>query len=316
MNAHSRARTCPASRALLVQRVRDEHWPPVRAALAAGISVRTVYKWLARHRAEGATGLKDRSSRPHRSPTRLPEEWRQLMLELRAGRMCGRRIAERLGRPYATVARWLQRAGLGRLKPVAPAGPVRRYERAHPGELVHVDVKKLGRFARVGHRIHGDPRTRVRGVGWEYVHVAIDDASRVTYAEVLRDERGATSSAFLRRVVAFFARLGVRIERVMTDNGAPYRSRRHAHQCARLRIKHLRTRPYRPCTNGKVERVIQTLLREWAYALPYPNSAARAKALKPWLGYYNRERPHTSLGQRPPFTRLPSAVNNVVRHHS
>jgi len=151
------------------------------------------------------------------------------MLELRAGRMCGRRIAERLGRPYATVARWLQRAGLGRLKPVAPAGPVRRYERAHPGELVHVDVKKLGRFARVGHRIHGDPRTRVRGVGWEYVHVAIDDASRVTYAEVLRDERGATSSAFLRRVVAFFARLGVRIERVMTDNGAPYRSRRHAH---------------------------------------------------------------------------------------
>jgi transposase InsO family protein len=316
MNVHSRARTCPASRALLVQRVRAEHWPAAHAAAAAGISVRTVFKWLARYRDEGAAGLHDRSSRPHHSPRRLPEEWQEVILELRAGRMCGRRIAERLGRPYPTVARWLRRAGVGRLKPVAPSGPVRRYERAAPGELLHVDVKKLGRFARIGHRIHGDPRTRVRGVGWEYVHVAIDDASRVTYAEVLRDERGTTSSGFLRRAVAFFARFGVRVERVMTDNGPAYRSRRHAHQCARLQIKHLRTRPYRPCTNGKVERVIQTLLREWAYVLPYPTSARRAKALKPWLAYYNRERPHASLGQRPPFTRLPSGVNNVVRHHS
>jgi transposase InsO family protein len=316
MNAHSRARTCPASRVLLVQRVRQHLWPAARAAEAAGISVRTAYKWLARYRAEGEAGLGDRSSRPHRSPTRLPEEWRQVMLELRAGRMCGRRIAERLGRPYATVARWLQRAGVGRLRSPRMDEPVRRYERATPGELLHIDVKKLGRFARIGHRIHGDPRTRVRGVGWEYVHVAIDDASRVTYAEVLRDERGTTSSGFLRRAVAFFARFGVRVERVMTDNGAAYRSRRHAHQCARLRLKHLRTRPYRPCTNGKVERMIQTLLREWAYALPYPNSAKRARALKPWLAYYNRERPHASLGQRPPATRLPSGVNNVVRHHS
>jgi transposase InsO family protein len=167
-------------------------------------------------------------------------------------------------------------------------------------------VKKLGRFARVGHRIHGDPRTWVRGVGWEYVHVAIDEASRIAYAEVLRDERGTTSSGFLRRAVAYFARLRVRIERVLTDNGAPYRSRRHAQQCARLRIKHLRTRPYRPCSNGKVERMIQTLLREWAYALPYPNSSRRAKALKPWLAYYNRDRPHGAPDQRPPFSRLPS----------
>lgn len=167
-------------------------------------------------------------------------------------------------------------------------------------------MKKLGRFARVGHRIHGDPRSRVRGVGWEYVHVAIDDASRIAYAEALRDERGTTCSGFLRRAVAFFARLGVHVERVMTDNGTAYRSRRHAQQCARLRLKHLRTRTYRPCTNGKVERMIQTLLREWAYALPYPNSSRRAKALKPWLAYYNRERPHTALGQRPPFSRLPS----------
>ena len=316
MNAHSRARTCPSSRALLVHRVRGEHWPAARVAEAAGVSVRTVYKWLARHRDEGAAGLRDRSSRPHHSPRRLPEEWREVILELRTGRMCGRRIAAHLGRPYATVARWLQRAGLGRLKSPAPAEPVRRYERATPGELLHIDVKKLGRFARVGHRIHGDPRTRVRGVGWEYVHVAIDDASRVAYAEVLRDERGTTSSGFLRRAVAFFARFGVRVERVMTDNGPAYRSRRHAHQCARLQIKHLRTRPYRPCTNGKVERMIQTLLREWAYALPYPTSSQRAKALKPWLAYYNWERPHASLSQRPPFSRLPSAVNNVMRHHT
>jgi len=315
MNAHSRARTCPASRALLVQRVREQHWTPARAAEAAGISVRTVFKWLARHRSEGAVGLRDRSSRPHHSPTRLPEEWRQVMLELRAGRMCGRRIAARLARPYATIARWLKRAGVGRLKPVEPSAPVRRYERAAPGELLHVDVKKLGRIGCVGHRIHGDRTRRRRGLGWEYVHVAIDDASRVTYAEILGDERGPTSSGFLRRTVAFFARLGVRIERVMTDNGSAYISRRHAQQCARLRIRHLRTRPYRPCTNGKAERMIQTLLREWAYALPYPSSAKRAKALKPWLRYYNRERPHASLGQRAPLTRLPSAVNNVVRHH-
>jgi len=250
-------------------------------------------------------------------PTRTPEEWRTLILELRASRMTGRRIAAQLGRPYATVARILQRAGVGRLKPVEALEPVQRYERAHPGEILHVDVKKLGRIGRVGHRIHGDRTTRVRGIGWEYVHVAVDDASRVTYAEVLRDERAQSSVVpFLRRAVAYFARFGVRIQRVMTDNGSAYRSRRHAHQCARLKLKHLRTRPYTPRTNGKVERMIQTLLREWAYALPYPNSSKRAKALKPWLAYYNRQRPHSALGQRPPFTKLPSQLNNVMRLHT
>jgi len=316
MNVHSRARTCPASRALLVQRIRQERWVPAVAAAALGISLRTAYKWLARYRDQGVPGLCDRSSRPQRMPTRTPEEWRALILELRAGRMTGRRIATQLGRPYATVARILQRAGVGRLKRAEPAEPVKRYERAQPGELLHIDVKKLGRIARVGHRIHGDRTTRVRGAGWEYVHVAIDDASRVAYVEVLRDERATSSVPFLRRAVAYFARLGVRVERVMTDNGPAYKSRRHAHQCARLRIKHLRTRPYRPCTNGKAERMIQTLLREWAYALPYPTSAKRARALKPWLAYYNRQRPHASLGHLPPFTRLPSEVNNVVRLHS
>ena len=315
MNLHSRARTCPASRALLVQRIREECWSVEEAAEAAGTSRRSAYKWLARYRGEGLAGLRDRGSRPHRSPNRVPEEWRTTILELRASRMAGRRIATQLQRPYATVARILQQAGVGRLPALQPSEPVRRYQRERPGELVHVDVKKLGRFIRPGHRIHGDPRSRVKGVGWEYVHVAIDDASRVAYAEVLRDERAETSIAFLRRVTAFFGRLGVRVERVMTDNGSGYRSRRYAQLCAGLKLRHLRTRPYRPCTNGKVERMIQTLLREWAYALPYSSSNKRARALKPWLAYYNRERHHASLGHRPPFTRLPSKVNNVPRHH-
>jgi len=317
MNVHSRARTCPASRVLLVERIREQCWEPAEAAEAAGISVRTAYKWLARYRREGAAGLQDRSSRPRHMPSQTPEDWRAAMLELRAGRMTGRRIAAQLGRPYATVARILQRAGVGRLRSPEPAEPIRRYERAHPGELLHIDVKKLGRIGRVGHRIHGDRTTRVRGIGWEYVHVAVDDASRVTYAEVLKDERAATSTVpFLRRAVAYFARFGVRVQRVMTDNGSAYRSRLHAHQCARLKLKHLRTRPYRPRTNGKVERMIQTLLREWAYVLPYPTSAKRAKALKPWLSYYNRQRPHTALGHRPPCSKIPSFVNNLLRLNS
>src|SRR6267142_5700803 len=212
MNVHSRARTCPASRVLLVERIREECWEVAEAADASGVSVRTAYKWLARYRDEGAAGLQDRSSRPRRMPTRTPEEWRKLILELRASRMTGRRIAAQLGRPYATVARILQRAGVGRLKPVEALEPVQRYERAHPGEILHVDVKKLGRIGRVGHRIHGDRTTRVRGIGWEYVHVAIDDHSRLAYAEVLRDERGDTTAAFLRRAMAWFQRLGVRIE--------------------------------------------------------------------------------------------------------
>jgi len=316
MNLHSRARTCPASRVLLVNRVRQQRWTIGAAAHAAGISERSAYKWLARYRAEGEAGLVDRSSRPKHSPRRLPDEWRQAMLELRTGRFTGRRIAAETRLPYSTVARWLHRAGMGRLKAPVPPEPVQRYERQRPGELLHVDVKKLARIVRVGHRIHGDRRTRVYGAGWEYVHVAVDDASRVAYAEILNDERGETTSGFLRRAVAWFGRLGVRVERVLTDNGSGYISRRHAHQCARLRLRHLRTRPYRPCTNGKVERLIQTLLREWAYALPYPNSTKRARALKPWLAYYNQKRPHTSLGQLPPFSRLPSPLNNVVRHHN
>jgi transposase InsO family protein len=290
---------------LLVQRTTVHGWPVTEAAAAAGLSRRSAFKWLRRYRDQGEAGLVDRSSRPHRMPRATPAEWRQLILELRRARMTGARIAAQLQRPRSTVALILKRAGLARLRSPEPTEPVRRYQRERPGELVHLDVKKLGRIAGlIGHRITGDRGRRCQGAGWEYVHVAIDDASRLAYAEVLRDEKGTTSVGFLRRAFAWFQRLGVRVERLMTDNGSPYVSRRFAATCAALQLRHLRTRPYRPCTNGKAERFIQTLLREWAYAMPYRNSSLRIRALRPWMRYYNRERPHGSLGARPPFSRL------------
>jgi transposase InsO family protein len=290
---------------LLVQRIRDQGWPVAQAAAAAGLSRRSAFKWLRRYREHGAVGLDDRPSRPHRSPRATPLEWQQLILELRQTRLTGARIAAQLQRPRSTVALILKRDGVERLRSPQPLEPVRRYQRERPGELVHLDVKKLGRIAGlIGHRITGDRRRRCIGAGWEYVHVAIDDASRLAYAEVLRDETGRTSVGFLRRAFAWFRHLGVGVERVMTDNGSGYVARRFAAACAALRVRHLRTRPYRPQTNGKAERFIQTLLREWAYALPYRSSSLRIRALRHWLRYYNRERPHGSLGARPPFSQL------------
>jgi len=290
---------------LLVERITVRNWPVDLAAAAAGLSRRSVFKWLRRYREQGAAGLNDRSSRPHRMPRATPAEWQQTILELRQTRMTGLRIATQLGRPRSTVALILKRAGQERLRSPQPAEPVQRYQREHPGELLHLDVKKLGRIAGlVGHRITGDRGRRVEGAGWEYVHVAIDDATRLAYVEVLRDERGTTSVRFLRRAFAWFGRLGVRVERILTDNGSGYRSRRFAAACAAMSVRHKRTRPYRPCTNGKAERFIQTLLREWAYVMPYRNSSLRIRALRPWLRYYNRERPHGSLRGHPPFSRL------------
>jgi transposase InsO family protein len=290
---------------LLVQRITVQKWPVAAAAAAAGLSRRSAFKWLRRYRDQGEAGLADRSSRPHRMPQATPPAWQQLILELRQARMTGARIAAQLQRPRSTVALILKRAGLARLRSPQPVEPVQRYQRERPGELVHLDVKKLGRIAGlIGHRITGDQGRRCRGAGWEYVHVAIDDASRLAYVEVLRDEKGTTSVGFLRRAFAWYQHLGVRVERIMTDNGAAYVSRRFVASCAALQLRHLRTRPYRPCTNGKAERFIQTLLREWAYAMPYRNSSLRIRALRPWLRYYNRERPHGSLGGRSPFSRL------------
>lgn len=303
MNAHSGARTCPASRALLVQRVRAESWPVTRAAEALGISRRTAYKWLARD-AEGEP-LCDRSSRPRRRPTRTPQVWEDVIVLLRRTGMTGPQIARDLKRPRATVARVLRRAGLERLSKLRPAEPENRYQHRRPGDLVHLDVKKLGRISGYyGHRVTGTRVGQRKGAGWDYVHVAIDDASRIAYAEVLRDETGATSAAFLRRAQTWFHTLGIRVRRVLTDNGSGYLARLFAHEIEKLRVVHKRTRPFRPRTNGKAERFIQTLMREWAYIRPYLTSNARARVLPRWLRHYNRRRPHGSLCGLPPFSRL------------
>lgn len=302
MDLHSGARTCPASRALLIQRITVEGWAVAAAAAAAGISVRTAYKWRARARQGEA--LRDRSSRPHRSPRETPEPWRKLILELRCSRLTGAQIAARLKLRRSTVARVLKRAGLARLRSLEPAAPVVRYEWSRPGDLLHLDVKKLGKIGRVGHRIHGDRTTRVRGIGWEYVHVAIDDYSRVAYVEVLPNELGVTTALFLRRALGWFRSQGIRVRRILSDNGSGYVSKLFRARCACERVRHLRTRPYRPQTNGKAERFIQTLLREWAYVRPYPTSSRRRAGLPPWLDRYNLRRPHGSLHGQPPFSRL------------
>jgi transposase InsO family protein len=286
------------------------------AAEAAGVTERTIYCWIARFRAEGEAGLHDRTSAPRRIPRRTPSDRVEAVLALRRLRMTGAEIAELLGMPLATVSAVLRRAGLGRLSRLEPPEPPNRYERRTPGELVHVDVKKLGRIGPKGpgHRLtgrrHTNPTRRDgsghdRGtVGWEFVHVAIDDHSRLAYAEVLADQRGETAAGFLRRAVSFFASHGISVERVMTDNGSPYVSAVHAIACRELGLRHLRTRPYRPRTNGKAERFIQTLLREWAYFRLYGTNEERIRALPLWLDRYNWRGPHNSLGHRPPGSRL------------
>jgi transposase InsO family protein len=276
-----------------------------RAAEAAGISRRTAYKWLARHVATDPGSLADRSSRPRHSPGRTPVEWQEMILLLRRTRMTGPQIARDLKRPRATVARVLKRAGLERLKKLDLVEPENRYQHRRPGDLLHLDVKKLGRISGYhGHRITGNRQRQRRGAGWDYVHVAIDDRTRIAYAEVLRDETSETTAAFLRRALAWYRTLGIRVRRVLTDNGSGYIGRRFAHEVEHLRVIHKRTRPFRPRTNGKAERFIQTLLREWAYPVAYLTSEARARVLPRWLRHYNKARPHGSLDGRSPFSQL------------
>jgi transposase InsO family protein len=266
-----------------------------------------VRKWLRRYRTEGRGGLRDRSSRPHRSPRQASARLERRIAQLRARRRSGPQIADALGLPVSTVGDVLRRLGLGRLPPLTPRPPVVRYERARPGELLHIDAKTLGRIVGgVGHRITGDRarQAHTRGGGWECLHVAIDDASRVAYAELLPDETAASAVVFLHHAVAWLAALGVRVEAVMTDNAFCYIRRQYATATTALGLRHLRTRPYTPRTNGKAERFIQTALREWAYAKPYRSSAARAGALRPFLTAYNTTRPHTAHGRRPPISRL------------
>jgi transposase InsO family protein len=317
MRLHANAKTCPAMRALLCRRVIEQGRTVTEAAEAAGVSVRSAYKWLGRYRAEGQAGLQDRSSRPHRSPTRTAPARVEEILALRRQRLTGQEIADRLGLATSTVSAVLRRAGLGRLRTLDPVEPPNRYERARPGELVHIDVKKLAVIVRPGHRVHGDRRTLVRGAGFEYVHNLVDDATRLAYAEVLPDERKETVCAFLRRAVAWLQAQGVGVERVLTDNGSGYRSGLHREVCAELGIAHKRTRAYRPQTNGKVERFIQTSLRRWAYRRSYATSAERTAALAEWLHTYNHVRPHGSLNRQTPAQRLARLlVNNVAGGHN
>jgi transposase InsO family protein len=316
MKLHANARTCPRSRRLAVDRVERMGWTLTAAAEAAGVSVRTVSKWLARFRLEGEQGLFDRCSAPASVPLRTDEARVAVIAALRRLRMTGAEIAETLGMPVSTVSGILTRIGLGKLWRLEPLEPPNRYEKQRPGELVHVDVKKLGRIGRPGHRVSGDRRIRSRGVGWEYVHVAIDDATRLVYVEVLADEKAATAVGFLRRAIAHFAAFGIRVERLMTDNGNAYRSAIHALACKTLGIKHLRTRPYRPRTNGKAERFIRTMLGGWAYGAVYRTSDERRQALPGWLDFYNHRRPHRSLGRQAPIERLLALNrNNVLRNY-
>jgi transposase InsO family protein len=300
---HANAKTTPRTRLLLVQRM-EEGWDAASAAEAVGVSRRCALKWRARYRSEGLRGLHDRSSAPHRIPHRTPASLVRRIERLRLKRLAAHQIARLLGLARSTVSAVLVRLGLGRLKVLEPREPANSYERARPGELIHLDVKKLGRIKKPGKRIHGDRSVRSRGAGWEYVHVCVDDHSRVAYVEVLEDEKGKTAAGFLKRAVAWYARLGVRVERALTDNGSCYLSGDYRSVCDELGVTPKRTRPYRPRTNGKAERFIQTLLREWAYAKPYRTSAWRKRALGAWLRHYNRVRPHGSLNFLAPMTRI------------
>ncbi len=305
MKLHRNAKTTPHMRALLITRIRQQQWTAAAAAAAAGISVRSAYKWLARHRTGGAAALADRPSVPHAQPRRTATSTVARIIAARHQRLPAWKIAVQLQVPRSTVAVILARAGLNRLTRLTAPAPVIRYERARPGELVHLDIKPLARILRVGHRIHGDRRRIVAGAGYEYAHVAIDDYSRAAYVEVLPDQRGTTTAGFLRRVIGWFARRGVRVERVLTDNGSAYLSTAFRTVATQHQARLIRARPYHPQTNGKAERFIQTMLREWAYITAYPSSWRRTRTLRPWLRTYNTARPHTALGYQPPCARFP-----------
>jgi transposase InsO family protein len=320
MNLHANARTCPKSRRLLVDRVIEQGWSVTEAAMAAGVSDRTVYRWLRRFRELGEAGLVDRCSAPRRIPHKTSAERVAAIEVLRRLRMTAAEIAELLSMPLSTVSAWLKRIGLGKRSRLEPPEPPNRYELARPGQLVHVDVKKLGRINRrgAGHRVTGTRKQvqvgpeRRGATGWEFVHVMVDDHSRLAYAEVFqgKGENARQTVAFLGRGLAFFAEHGVRVERVMSDNGSGYVSTAHALACRALGVRHTRIRPGRPRTNGKAERFIQTLLNEWAYVRVYGSSTERERQLTPYLERYNFRRPHGSLAKKPPGSRLTNEVRN------
>jgi len=326
MNIHANAKTCVKSRRLLVERIENHSWPVMEAAEAAGISGRTASKWLARYRAEGEAGLLDRSSAPRRIPAKTPPDREEAIKALRKVRMTAAEIAEILQMALSTVSAVLRRIGLGRLSRLDPIEPPNRYEMSRPGELVHVDVKKLGRISSrgAGHRVLGPSqrqsqikagKRRTGATGWEFVHVCIDDATRLAYAEVLQDEKGATAAAFFERAIAWFKSMGVTVERLLSDNGACYRSDIHARVCAENGIRHTFTRPYRPRTNGKAERFIKTMTERWAYGAIYGSSVERTAALPGWLLHYNTRRRHGGISKKTPEARL-NELNNLAGNYS
>ncbi|QDL95893.1 IS481 family transposase [Rhodopseudomonas palustris] len=317
MNIHKNARLTPIGRERLVQAVLSGQTPKA-AAQAAGVCPRTARKWVARFKAEGRAGLADRSSRPRRLYKPTPVATVEQVERLRRQRLTGKQIAADLGLSPATVSRILRRLGLNRMRDLEPAEPARRYEYAHPGDMIHIDIKKLGRFDKIGHRITGDRtgQSNSRGVGWEFVHVCIDDASRVAFSQIFADEKAVSAIAFLKAAIAYYASLGVTVRRVMTDNGSCYISTDFRNACHALGLKHIRTRPYTPKTNGKAERFIQSALREWAYAQAYPTSTRRAEELPIWLHRYNWHRPHGGIKSQPPISRLGLSEDNLLRLHS
>jgi len=322
MNTHNNARLTPKGREDMVRSVVDHGLSKAAAARRFNTTPKTVANWVARFRAEGVVGLRDRSSKPLSSPSQIPPATADAVEDLRRQRRTQEHIAGELGISKATVSRILARRGLSLLSALEPQEPRPRYEREKPGEIIHIDIKKLGRFNAVGHRITGDrrgqsnARSRGEGPGWEFAYVAVDDHSRIATAAIFPDEKKNSAVAFLRSAVAYYRSLGVTVDRVMTDNGSCYKSFAFANACKRLHIKHIRTKPYTPQTNGKAERFIQTALREWAYATAFENSHQRRDALVPWLHRYNWHRPHASLAKMPPISRLGLTRNNLLRTHS
>ena len=318
MNIHKNARLTPIRREEMALSVIAGRLSKAQAAREYGVSAKIVSRWTERFRAEGREGMQDRSSRPKLIPTQTAEPLAGRIITLRRQRLCGKHIALQTGVSPATVSRVLRRAGLSRMKDLTPPEPVVRYEYKEPGGLIHLDIKKLGRFERVGHRITGDRKgqSNARGVGWEYVHICIDDATRVAVTGIFPDEKAVSAIAALQAAVAYYQSLGVTVTRVMTDNGSCYKAKTFAAACKALSLKHIRTKPYTPKTNGKAERFIQTALREWAYARAYATSDQRKTHLPEWTHMYNWHRPHGSLNSKPPISRLGQPMDNLLRFHS
>jgi len=322
MNSHKNASLTPKGRESMVRAVIDGGLSKAAAAELYRTTPKTVAKWVGRFRAEGVDGLRDRSSRPLSLPSQTAPATCAVVEALRRQRHTGKQIAAEVGVSAATVSRILRRLGLNRIRDLEPAEPVRRYERAVPGEMIHIDIKKLGRFEQIGHRITGDRtrqssrRGRGWGAGWEYVHICIDDHSRIAFSEIKPDEKTDSAVPFLEAAVAYYKNLGIKVERVMTDNGPCYKSFAFRDACTNLGIKHIRTKPYTPKTNGKAERFIQTALREWAYAQAYPTSDRRAAELPVWLHRYNWHRPHGGIKSQTPISRLGQSEDNLLRLHT